>query len=104
MAATKLFQGKVITITGGARGIGLATARYLAERGATICIADVLKKDLVKAEQGIANDFPDINVKHTVVDVSDSNVVDEWIKSVKEEFGKINCCVNNAGIYFLPSI
>ena len=98
MAAAKLFQGKVVTITGGARGIGLATARYLAERGATVCIADVLKKDLVKAEEAIATDFPDINITHAVVDVSDSDAVDEWIKSVKKEFGKINGCVNNAGM------
>jgi NAD(P)-dependent dehydrogenase (short-subunit alcohol dehydrogenase family) len=104
MAAAKLFQGKVITITGAARGIGLATARYLAERGATVCMADVLKKDLVKAKEGIATDFPDIDVTHAVVDVSDSGVVDEWITSVKKEFGKINGCVNNAGIYFLPDI
>lgn len=104
MAAAKLFQGKVVTITGGARGIGLATARYLAERGATVCIADVLKKDLEKAEEGIATDFPDTSVTHAVVDVSDSNVVEEWIKSVKMEFGKIHGCVNNAGMYFLPDI
>src|SRR5262249_4988349 len=104
MTADKLFQGKIITITGGARGIGLATARYLAERGATVCIADVLKKDLVKAEEGIATDFPDISVTHAVVDVSDSDVVEEWIKSVKKEFGQIHGCVNNAGRCFLPDI
>lgn len=98
-AVGKPFQGKVITITGGARGIGLATARYLAERGATVCIADVLKADLLRAEDEIAKDFPDVSITHAVVDVTDSSAVDEWIKSMKEEFGKIDGCLNNAGMY-----
>jgi len=96
----KPFQGNVVTITGGARGIGLATARYLAERGATVCLADVLEDDLVKAEESIAAAFPDINVTYALVDVSNSDMVDEWIKSVKEQFGKIDSCVNNAGTYY----
>ncbi|OCK74114.1 NAD(P)-binding protein [Lepidopterella palustris CBS 459.81] len=98
MATTKPFAGRVITITGAARGIGLATARYLAERGATVCIADVLKEDLTKAEESIKKDFPDVHVTQAEVDVSNSKAVDEWIKSVKEKFGKIDGCVNNAGI------
>jgi NADP-dependent 3-hydroxy acid dehydrogenase YdfG len=95
----KPFAGKVITITGGARGIGLATARYLAARGATICISDVLEKDLEKAEEGIFKDFPDVSVRKAVVDVSKSEEVNKWIKDVKFEFGELNGCVNNAGMF-----
>ena len=95
----KPFAGKVITVTGGARGIGLATARYLAARGATVCISDVLEKDLEKAEEGICQDFPDVNVRKAVVDVSKSEEVKKWIENVKFEFGELNGCVNNAGTF-----
>lgn len=95
----KPFIGKVITITGGARGIGLATARYLAARGATVCISDVLEKELGMAEEGIFRDFPDVNVRKAVVDVSKSAEVNKWIADVKFEFGELNGCVNNAGVW-----
>lgn len=97
----KPFAGKVITITGGARGIGLATARYLAARGATICISDILEKDLERAEEGIFQDFPDVNVRKAVVDVTKAEQVNKWIQDVKFEFGELNGCVNNAGVFFL---
>jgi NAD(P)-dependent dehydrogenase (short-subunit alcohol dehydrogenase family) len=97
----KPFAGKVITITGGARGIGLATARYLAARGATICISDVLEKDLERAEEGIFQDFPDVHVRKAVVNVTKAEEVNKWIRDVKFEFGKLNGCVNNAGGLFL---
>ncbi|KAH7111902.1 hypothetical protein B0J13DRAFT_590929 [Dactylonectria estremocensis] len=68
MADLKPFAGKVIIITGAARGIGLATARYLAARGATISLADVLKPELEEAEADIAKDFPGTRVLHALVD------------------------------------
>lgn len=88
----KPFLGKVITVTGAARGIGLATARYLAARGATICISNVRGKDLEKAEEGIFKDFPDVNVRRAVVDVSKSAEVNKWIEDVRFEFGELNGC------------
>ena len=51
------FANKVITITGGARGMGLATARYLAQRGSTVCLADVLKPELEQARKTRARVF-----------------------------------------------
>lgn len=53
------FSTKVITITGGARGIGLATARYLVQRGATVCIADILKPELAKVVKIIEKSLPE---------------------------------------------
>ncbi|KAH7114731.1 hypothetical protein B0J13DRAFT_655874 [Dactylonectria estremocensis] len=98
MADLKPFAGKVIIITGAARGIGLATARYLAARGATISLADVLKPELEEAEADIAKDFPGTRVLHALVDVRRKEAVDSWIKKSKESFGRIDGCVNNAGI------
>ncbi|KAH6874156.1 hypothetical protein B0T10DRAFT_587949 [Thelonectria olida] len=76
MADLKPFAGKVIIITGAARGIGLATARYLAARGATISLADVREPELEKAEADIIKDFPGISILHGLVDVRRKDTVD----------------------------
>ena len=48
-----VFDNKVIAITGGASGIGLALAKLLASRGANVCIADISKVNLEKAGAAI---------------------------------------------------
>ncbi|KAI3584144.1 hypothetical protein IWW34DRAFT_842983 [Fusarium oxysporum f. sp. albedinis] len=98
MEDLKPFAGKVIIITGAARGIGLATARYLAARGATISLADVLEPELEKAQADISKDFPGTSVLHSVVDVRGKEAVESYIRNTKESFGRIDGCVNNAGI------
>ena len=102
MGDLKPFAGKVIIITGAARGIGLATARYLAARGATVSLADVREPELEKVQADIAKDFPGTSVLHAVVDVRRREAVDSWIKNTKESFGRIDGCVNNAGTSWLP--
>ncbi|KAL1855816.1 hypothetical protein VTK73DRAFT_8466 [Phialemonium thermophilum] len=91
-------ESKVFTVTGAARGIGFATAQYLAERGATVSLSDILQSDLTKAEQQIRHTVPDAKIDYTVVDVSDASSVDSWIHATKEKHGRIDGCVNNAGI------
>lgn len=60
-------------------------------------------KDLGKAEEGIFKDFPDVNVRRAVVDVSKSAEVIKWIEDVRLEFGELNGYVNNAGMLsYLP--
>ncbi|KAH7196250.1 hypothetical protein BKA60DRAFT_470552 [Fusarium oxysporum] len=76
MEDLKPFAGKVIIITGAARGIGLATARYLAARGATISLADVLEPELEKAQADISKDFPGTSVLHSVVDYKIYSMLD----------------------------
>jgi len=91
------FAGKLITITGAARGIGKATASYLAARGANLSLSDYRARDLQRVQEEIAQNFPNITVVHSVVDVSKSSEVNDWIRLTKEKFGKIDGCVNNAG-------
>jgi NAD(P)-dependent dehydrogenase (short-subunit alcohol dehydrogenase family) len=92
-------EGKVIAITGGASGIGLALAKILASRGAKLSIADVSQPNLEKAkgviqEVGAASDS--IFVQQT--DVRNLEQVESWIKATVEKFGKLDGAANMAGV------
>jgi NAD(P)-dependent dehydrogenase (short-subunit alcohol dehydrogenase family) len=91
------FSGKIITITGAARGIGFATARYLAERGATVAICDILRDNLDQAVKRLENDFPACEIVSSIVDVCDDTIVEEWLLSIKNMYGRLDGCVNGAG-------
>jgi 3-oxoacyl-[acyl-carrier protein] reductase len=86
-------EGKVALITGGAAGIGRATARRFAEEGAALVICDV------DEEQGQAV-VEALGPQHSFyqVDVSDRNAVQEWVDDVAEKHSHIDVLVNNAGI------
>ncbi|KAH6656831.1 hypothetical protein BKA67DRAFT_553315 [Truncatella angustata] len=88
--------GKVYVITGGASGIGLATAKLLSKRGATVGVADV-DPEALKTAEGY---FSSLNVPFTVsrVDVSKRLEVDSWIDSTVERFGRLDGAANVAGI------
>jgi NADP-dependent 3-hydroxy acid dehydrogenase YdfG len=100
MANPQPFLGKVITITGAARGIGLATAVYLAVHGADLSLADVLANELEVIRDKIQTKYPERTVASFQVDVSDPSAVNAWIENTLEIFGKIDGCVNNAGLLF----
>ncbi|KAL7948681.1 hypothetical protein V8C42DRAFT_311998 [Trichoderma barbatum] len=98
MATDERFVGKVISITGAARGIGLATARYLAKRGAILAISDILRTELKEATESLKAEFPNSTVQSTVVDITDAAQVQQWIEGIKSTFGKLDGSVNNAGV------
>lgn len=86
-------SGKVAMITGGAAGIGKATAQVFAREGAKVVICDVseeLGSALVK-ELG-----PD--AQFNKVDVCNRAEVQQWVDGVVDRFGKVDILVNNAGI------
>jgi NAD(P)-dependent dehydrogenase (short-subunit alcohol dehydrogenase family) len=89
-------QGKVIAISGGASGIGLATAKLVANRGATVCIADVDQKTLSEAAEYFKSQ--DIPFSVTEVDVTSRSMVDDWIDGVVKQFGRLDGAANCAGI------
>jgi 3-oxoacyl-[acyl-carrier protein] reductase len=86
-------DGKVALVTGGAAGIGRATARRFAEEGAMLVICDV------DEEQGQAT-VEALGPSHSFyqVDVSDRNAVQEWVDDVAAKHGRIDVLINNAGI------
>ncbi|KAL4866564.1 hypothetical protein BDV12DRAFT_187330 [Aspergillus spectabilis] len=92
-------SSKVFAITGGASGMGAATACLLAERGAgAICIGDVVAKNLDKIEASIKEISPSTKVRCQIVDVSSSESVDEWINDIIATFGDLHGVANVAGL------
>jgi len=87
------FDGKVVLISGGARGQGAAEARMLVAEGAKVVIGDLREDEgrRLAAELGKAAAF----VRHDVTDEA------EWARAVAaaEGLGGLNGMVNNAGIY-----
>lgn len=92
------FAGKVIALTGGASGIGLATSQSLLSRGAKLAIGDIDDAALEHARGVLSHPNQDEHVLFTKLDVSKRQSVDEWIKSVVDKFGRLDGAANCAGV------
>ncbi|MCL2408167.1 MAG: 3-oxoacyl-[acyl-carrier-protein] reductase [Oscillospiraceae bacterium] len=92
-----MLKGKVALITGGARGIGKATALKLASQGADIAIVDY---DLGDEAADLCKQLQDMGVKAEAFqcDVVDFQAVKETVDAVKQIFGTVDILINNAGI------
>jgi NAD(P)-dependent dehydrogenase (short-subunit alcohol dehydrogenase family) len=89
----KSLNGRVVAITGGARGIGKATAAALVREGAKVGIGDV---DSALAEQTAAELGP--NVRAYELDVTSRPSFAAFLDSVERDLGPLDVLVNNAGI------
>ena len=83
----------MVAITGGARGIGKATAAALAREGATVAIGDI---DLALAQATAEELGP--QVRAYPVDVTSRSSFAEFLDSVERDLGPLDVLVNNAGI------
>lgn len=90
------FQGKVIALTGGASGIGLATAKMLASRGAILSLSDMNESLLASTSKDITAAGGDVST--TVLDVRDRKAVESWILGTVEKHGRLDGAVNLAGV------
>ena len=88
-----LFENKVVMVTGGAAGIGRATAAGFAKEGAKLAICDVNPEAGKTTAESLG---PEATFQQ--VDVSDNKSVNDWVESVVSQYGKIDVLVNNAGI------
>tara|TARA_B110000090_G_scaffold22074_1_gene21817 strand:+ start:785 stop:1591 length:807 start_codon:yes stop_codon:yes gene_type:complete len=86
---------KTVLITGGASGIGKIMARLLLERGAKVILWDINK---LKIDETLLELASKGKVLGFIVDVSDTNQIQETAKKVKQEIGVVDVLINNAGI------
>jgi 2-keto-3-deoxy-L-fuconate dehydrogenase len=84
------FAGRAALVTGGASGIGLATARLLAARGARVAVLDRVKAPVDLQDAGEA--YP------VIADVTDDASVRAAVADVGQAIGSLDILVNNAGI------
>ncbi|WP_034269386.1 SDR family oxidoreductase [Haloechinothrix halophila] len=85
---------KVIAVTGGARGIGAATAAALTRAGATVAIGDIDPEAANAGDHALA--LP--------VDVTDRDALTSFLDTVERRLGPIDVLINNAGIMPLTRI
>jgi 2-keto-3-deoxy-L-fuconate dehydrogenase len=82
------FSGMSALVTGGASGIGLATARLLTSRGAQVAIVD----------REIPDGLKEAGTRKFIADVTDNDAVRSAVAAAAEAFGGLDILVNNAGI------
>jgi NAD(P)-dependent dehydrogenase (short-subunit alcohol dehydrogenase family) len=86
--------GKVALVTGGARGIGFATARALLARGASVVVVDLDPDSSRRA----ASELHDSRAMGLAADVTDRGAMQRVVAEVVERFGGLDVVVANAGI------
>lgn len=88
-------QGKVVFISGAARGIGRACALVLAQQGADVGLFDLdaAVEDTVRAVRVLGR-----RSAWVTGDVSDPQQVAHGVEAIRQELGDINCLINNAGV------
>jgi NAD(P)-dependent dehydrogenase (short-subunit alcohol dehydrogenase family) len=88
-------KGRAAIVTGGARGIGFATAQKMLASGAAVALWDIDAAALAKASAALV---PSGRVHAAVVDLTDAAAVVDATNDLLGDFGKIDILVNNAGI------
>jgi NAD(P)-dependent dehydrogenase (short-subunit alcohol dehydrogenase family) len=87
-------QGKLVVVTGGGRGIGLAIARSCASEGAKLVLVGRHGAVLRQAARQISRDAMAI-----VADVTRQADVGRAFRRVREKFGRVDILINNAGVF-----
>ena len=96
------FQGQVAIVTGGATGIGGATARTLASRGAKVLIADIDEETAATNVQSILDaNGTAVSIRVDVSKVDDSQ---RMVREAVDRWGRIDILVQNAfGVATMPA-
>lgn len=92
----KKLEGRVALITGGAQGIGKKIAQRFISEGASIAVCDIKLDEAQSTATELSSDVGE--VRAYMMNVADNANVDEAVKKVMDDFGRIDICVNNAGI------
>ena len=88
---------RIAIVTGGASGIGWATAKALNKKSINVIVCDNSKSNIEIANQKITK-LKNKNINIWNIDVTSENQINELFIFIKKEFGHLNYLVNNAGI------
>lgn len=97
------FEGKVASITGGARGIGRAIAQGLASEGALVALGDIHLDEVSKTAREIEDAFGRQVVPFSLDVKKKANIL-SFVDGTMDAFGRIDMFCNNAGICSSPPI
>ncbi|MFM6853570.1 MAG: glucose 1-dehydrogenase [Sphingopyxis sp.] len=89
-------NGRVAIVTGAAMGMGAATARLLAARGAHVILSDIAADAAHATAESIRADGGTVHV--VLADVSDEAQVESLVAQTVAHYGRLDCAVNNAAI------
>ncbi|KQP21715.1 SDR family NAD(P)-dependent oxidoreductase [Pseudorhodoferax sp. Leaf267] len=96
------FAGKTALVTGGASGLGLASARRLLREGARVALADINAHALRNVVKELAQ--PPGHVSQHMLDVTDAAQVEAVVQEAWQTHGAIDVLVNSAGISYQGSV
>jgi short-subunit dehydrogenase len=89
-------RGKVVLVTGGSRGLGLALAREMAQRGARLAICGRDEESLERARASLARFGAEVIA--VPCDITDREAVQRLVERVASELGSVDVLINNAGV------
>jgi rhamnulose-1-phosphate aldolase/alcohol dehydrogenase len=104
MPKAKSMEGRVAFITGGAGGIGSATAQRLLGEGCNVMLADIDSKSLDEVVEGFGKRFGKDRIRGVVMDVTKEQAVIDAFDRTLEAFGGLDVLVNNAGITLAANV